>query len=43
MSDDVFGTRRPFGGFMQSGLGRERGECGLVNCAEVNTVTAKLL
>ena len=26
---------------MQSGLGRERGECGLVNCAEVNTVTAK--
>ena len=26
----------------QSGLGREPGECGLANYAEVNTVTAKL-
>jgi aldehyde dehydrogenase (NAD+) len=38
----VFDAGAPFGGFMRSGIGRELGECGLANYAEVNTVAAKL-
>ncbi len=39
---DVFDAAAPFGGFKQSGLGRELGEYGLRNYTEVKTVTIKL-
>jgi aldehyde dehydrogenase (NAD+) len=39
---DVFDAGAPFGGFKQSGLGRELGEYGLANYTEVKTVTVKL-
>jgi len=39
---DVFDAAAPFGGFKQSGIGREMGEYGLQNYTEVKTVTIKL-
>ncbi len=39
---DVFDAAAPFGGYKQSGLGRELGEYGLSNYTEVKTVTVKL-
>ena len=39
---DVFDAGAPFGGFKQSGIGRELGEYGLANYTEVKTVTIKL-
>ncbi len=39
---DVFDAAAPFGGYKQSGLGRELGEYGLMNYLEVKTVTIKL-
>ena len=39
---DVFDAATPFGGFKQSGMGRELGEYGLTNYTEVKTVTIKL-
>jgi aldehyde dehydrogenase (NAD+) len=39
---DVFDAAAPFGGFKQSGLGRELGEYGLQNYIEVKTVTVQL-
>jgi aldehyde dehydrogenase (NAD+) len=39
---DVFDAAAPFGGFKQSGLGRELGEYALANYTEVKTVTVKL-
>ena len=39
---DVFDAAAPFGGFKQSGIGRELGENGLQQCTEVKTVTVKL-
>src|SRR5438309_128146 len=39
---DVFDAGAPFGGFKQSGIGRELGEYGLANYTEVKTVTVKL-
>ncbi|MGB2666995.1 MAG: aldehyde dehydrogenase family protein, partial [Candidatus Acidiferrum sp.] len=39
---DVFDAATPFGGFKQSGIGRELGEYGLANYTEVKTVTVKL-
>ncbi len=39
---DVFDAAAPFGGFKQSGLGRELGEYGLANYTEVKTVTIKV-
>ena len=39
---DVFDAAAPFGGFKQSGLGRELGEKGLDNYTEVKTVTVAL-
>ncbi|MDQ6705710.1 MAG: aldehyde dehydrogenase family protein, partial [Acidobacteriota bacterium] len=39
---DVFDAAAPFGGFKQSGLGRELGEYGLQQYSEVKTVTVKL-
>jgi aldehyde dehydrogenase (NAD+) len=38
---DVFDAGAPFGGFKQSGIGRELGEYGLQNYTEVKTVTIK--
>lgn len=38
---DVFDAGAPFGGFKQSGIGRELGEYGLANYTEVKTVTIK--
>ena len=35
---DVFDAATPFGGFKQSGIGRELGEYGLANYLEVKTV-----
>ena len=35
---DVFDAAAPFGGFKQSGLGRELGEAGLANYTELKTV-----
>jgi aldehyde dehydrogenase (NAD+) len=39
---DVFDAAAPFGGFKQSGIGRELGEYSLQNYTEVKTVTVKL-
>jgi aldehyde dehydrogenase (NAD+) len=39
---DVFDAAAPFGGFKQSGLGRELGEYALSNYTEIKTVTVKL-
>jgi len=39
---DIFDAAAPFGGFKQSGIGRELGEYGLANYTEVKTVTIKL-
>jgi aldehyde dehydrogenase (NAD+) len=39
---DVFDAAAPFGGFQQSGIGRELGEYGLQQYTEVKTVTVKL-
>ena len=39
---NVLDTRAPFGGFKQSGIGREPGEYGLQRYTEVKTVTMKL-
>jgi aldehyde dehydrogenase (NAD+) len=39
---DVFDAAAPFGGFKQSGIGRELGEYALQNYTEVKTVTVKL-
>jgi len=40
---DVFDAAAPFGGFKQSGIGRELGEYGLQQYTEVKTITVKLL
>ncbi|MDZ8077698.1 MAG: aldehyde dehydrogenase family protein [Nostoc sp. DcaGUA01] len=39
---DIFDAAAPFGGFKQSGIGRELGEYGLQQYTEVKTVTIKL-
>jgi aldehyde dehydrogenase (NAD+) len=39
---DVFDAAAPFGGFKESGLGRELGEAGLNNYTETKTVTVSL-
>jgi aldehyde dehydrogenase (NAD+) len=39
---DVFDAAAPFGGFKQSGLGRELGEYGLQQYTEIKTVTVKV-
>ncbi|SRR5579871_3087677 len=39
---NVIDTRAPFGGFKQSGIGREMGEYGLQQYTEIKTVTVKL-
>jgi aldehyde dehydrogenase (NAD+) len=39
---DVFDAAAPFGGFKQSGMGRELGEYGLQQYTEVKTVTVKV-
>lgn len=39
---NILDTRAPFGGFKQSGTGRELGEYGLQQYSEVKTVTVKL-
>jgi len=39
---DVFDAAAPFGGFKQSGIGRELGEYGLQQYTEAKTVTVKL-
>ncbi len=39
---DVFDAAAPFGGFKQSGIGRELGEYGLQQYTEIKTVTIKL-
>jgi aldehyde dehydrogenase (NAD+) len=39
---DIFDAAAPFGGFKQSGIGRELGEYGLQQYTEVKTVTVKL-
>jgi aldehyde dehydrogenase (NAD+) len=39
---NVLDTRAPFGGFKQSGIGRELGEYGLQQYTEVKTVTMKM-
>jgi aldehyde dehydrogenase (NAD+) len=39
---NVLDTRAPFGGFKQSGVGRELGEYGLQQYTEVKTVIVKL-
>ena len=39
---DVFDAAAPFGGFKQSGIGRELGEAGLSNYTELKTVTVSM-
>jgi aldehyde dehydrogenase (NAD+) len=39
---DILDTAAPFGGFKQSGIGRELGEYGLQNYTEIKTVTIKM-
>jgi aldehyde dehydrogenase (NAD+) len=39
---DVFDAAAPFGGFKESGLGRELGEAGLANYTELKTVTVSM-
>ncbi|GIX05231.1 MAG: aldehyde dehydrogenase [Planctomycetaceae bacterium] len=39
---DVFDAAAPFGGFKQSGIGRELGEAALLNYLELKTVTVQL-
>jgi aldehyde dehydrogenase (NAD+) len=39
---DVFDAAAPFGGFKQSGIGRELGEYGLQQYTEIKTVTVKM-
>ena len=39
---DVFDAAAPFGGFKQSGIGRELGEYGLQQYTEIKTITIKL-
>jgi aldehyde dehydrogenase (NAD+) len=39
---DVFDAAAPFGGFKQSGIGRELGEAGLANYTELKTVTVAM-
>ncbi len=39
---DVFDAAAPFGGFKQSGLGRELGEAALANYTELKTVTVSM-
>jgi aldehyde dehydrogenase (NAD+) len=39
---DVFDAAAPFGGFKQSGIGRELGEYGLRNYTEIKTVTVRI-
>src|ERR1700726_5010109 len=39
---DGFDAAAPFGGYKQSGIGRELGEYGLANYTEVKTVTVKM-
>src|SRR5260370_4321959 len=39
---DVFDAAAPFGGYKQSGIGRELGEYGLSNYTEVKTLTLQL-
>ena len=39
---DVFDAAAPFGGYKQSGIGRELGEYALANYTEVKTVTVNL-
>ena len=39
---DVFDAAAPFGGFKQSGIGRELGEYGLQQYTEIKTVTIKM-
>jgi aldehyde dehydrogenase (NAD+) len=39
---NVLDSRAPFGGFKQSGIGRELGEYGLQQYTEIKTVTMKL-
>jgi aldehyde dehydrogenase (NAD+) len=39
---DVFDAAAPFGGYKQSGIGRELGEYGLANYTEVKTVTVRI-
>ena len=39
---DVFDAAAPFGGFKQSGMGREMGEYALQQYMEVKTVTVKV-
>jgi aldehyde dehydrogenase (NAD+) len=38
----VFDAAAPFGGFKQSGIGREKGEYGLQQYCEIKTVMVKL-
>jgi acyl-CoA reductase-like NAD-dependent aldehyde dehydrogenase len=39
---NVFGNQVPFGGYKQSGLGRENGPYGLNNYTEVKAVIVKI-
>jgi len=39
---DVFDAAAPFGGFKQSGIGRELGEYGLEQYCEIKSVIAKV-